>query len=530
MESLLTASGLDANAVSAFQNLPTQSEGSSVASTVPDFAGIPPASLHHNDALAQITPYNSSSASCDATPLESQPESGSWGSCDPNVFCPGWEPSEEVHQHQHQHTWVDTASNKQDLPQPHEAFLLLQEYLEDWNKAIPLFERIALTQIFQDCYAGRELDDSNAWLAIAAVLGLAHRLRGMSPVASPNDDTRAEEYKRQLLNAIPRLLLEDPTLLSVQCIIALGILLYLSADHHRAPFFISIALKMMETLGLGCKRRPVGTIVEDQWSSVFWIAFSMDTDMSIRYGRLPSRRIADLALLDLPSSPTAEGIGEIRSSNGDWVIPFFRMQAELSTIQARVCEELLATSAQFQSIDEKLERLKHDLAKWRSHWIFKMRVDQLMQEIHRSDIILLTNMEASYHITLFAIHTQASLQHRRTAGLFDGDTLLKVGQEKSQPCLADTRRFVSFVRVLPRRDMAAIYMIAHAMVASIAVLMGHAVSNPEEVTAPADLRISRAMLDIMIYLSGKCRTTECRLTRQVCQHLYQQAASVIGKK
>lgn len=543
MESLLTASGLDTtNLPPPLQEVQSQSGVGSdaMSSTTPDlvvedvanggYATMPFVPPTYGDSIAQRTPCDSSSASHDnSTALEMQPDpSYLLPMCDPDTLCQGWTLPE--HPHQHSHAWMDMGPTRQQLPPPNEALLLLQEYLEDWNKAIPLFERSALRQIFQDCYSGREIDGSNAWLAVTAVLGLAHRLRGMSPIASPEDDSLAQGYKEQLLNAVPRLLMDDPTLLSVQCLVALSMLLYLSPDNNRAPHFITTALRMMEGLGLGSARQPAGTLLEDQWNSVFWIAFSLDAEMALRYGRMPSRRVADLALLDLPSSPSNEGTGEIRSTNGEWSIPFFRLRTELSTIQARVCEELLGPSTLIQQTDQKAERLKNDLAQWRSFWIFTVPPQKLMQEIHRSDTVLLTNLEASYHNTLFAIHTHMSLQQRRTAGIFDADTLLKVGLEKSQPCLADTRRMVAFIRMLPRRDIAAIYMVTHAMVASIAVLMSHATAYPDDPSAPAELRISKAMLDVIFYLSGKCRTNECRLTRQVCQHLYQQAASAVGRK
>lgn len=535
MESLLTASGFDASGLSSLQQ--TESQASDAMSSNPDVGSDPCGFVDaglvqtYGDTVAQRTPLTSNppscAASCENTPLDPHTDAVSmWPTFEADPFTQGWNLPEDFHQH----TWVEPGPTKRGLPPPHEAILLLQEYLEDWNKAIPLFEKNTLNQIFQDCYAGSEPDDSNAWLAVAAVLGLAHRLRGMSPVASPDDESLAEGYKEKLLEAVPRLLMQDPTLLSVQCLIALGMLLYLSIDNDRAPFFISTALQMMEPLGLGSRTRPSGTVIEDQWLLAFWIAFSLDTEMCLRYGRMPSRRVADLTLLELPHSPPAEGVGELRSSAGDWSVNFLRLKAELALIQARVCEDLLSTSAQSKDVAETGEKLKQSLAEWRTLWIFRMPPENLMREVHRSDIVLLANLEASYHTTLYSLHTHMTLQHRRTAGIFDPDTVLKVGLEPSQPCLADTRRFVAFMHFLPRGDVAAIYMTSHAMVASIAVLMAHAVANPEDSDAPADLRVSRAMLDVLIHLSGKCGRAECRVVREVCQLLYQQAESVVPKR
>ncbi|ETN45140.1 uncharacterized protein HMPREF1541_10017 [Cyphellophora europaea CBS 101466] len=537
MESLLTASGLDPSA------LPLPPEGpprdsdavSSVSkdsATNIDFPSLGFGS-NYGDSIAERTPSNSNPASCEATPME--PFADPVTTCSnfgQNPLCNGWNLPDHVYQHQH--TVLDTGPTQRDLPPPHEATLLLQEYLEDWNKAIPLFGRDALVQIFQDCYAGREPEGSNAFLAVMGVLGLAHRLRGMSPVASPDDESLADAYKQHLLKAYPSLLMQDPSLLSVQCVLILGMLLYLSTDNNRAPYLVSTALRMMEPLGLGSRPSqalPDGMAADDQWVTLFWIAFALETELSLRYTRMPSWRLADLAQIELPPQTAAQGIGEIRSATGDgWSINFLRLRSELALIQARVCENVLATSTRNEDVDQAAGNLKKELEKWRSSsWVFRLNPPDLVREIHRSDLVLLTSLEANYLMTLFILETHINLRPKGTSGVWDPETILKIGLGKTPLCLADTRRFVAFLRVLPRGDVAWLYMVSHAIIAAIAILMSHATTNPEEDGVPPDIRISKAMLDVIMQLSKRCRTKDCRAIQQVCWHLYQHAESVVAK-
>jgi hypothetical protein len=546
MEAMLTNSGIDASALGSVNGTSSFGESTSAASILEESEEeekpATTAQQHggYGDTIAQRTPSTSAPASCNNTPAEHSDAAASGSMEQTSVdnangmpdfdiipdFSHPWDLGTAVHEHQHQHSWMDFSPNRSELPPPNEATLLLQEYLEDWNKATPLFEPRALCQLFQDCYSGREPEDSNSWLAVTAVLGLAHRLRGMSPLATPQDDAISEMYKDKLLRAFPNLLMQDPTLLSVQCVVALGVLFYLSADHNRTNFFLGAALDMLEPMCL--TNNVVRTTLEDQWVYTFWITFNLDADIAMRQGRLAHRRVADMDLIPLPP---AQGIGEIRSSAGDWSINYHRMRAELAIIQTKIAECLLSNSARQkpqQEVDAIATRLASELRVWKSNWIFQRSPASLRQELHRSDMILLTALEASYFQTLYAIKTHMALRERRTTAIFDPDTFLLMGRESVQPCLADARRFVHFFRVLPRGETACIYLVCYAMVATVSVLTGNACANPTDPMVAADMAAAKVMVEVCTKLSGRCRSADCRRARQVCQHLYQQAATVIG--
>lgn len=411
---------------------------------------------------------------------------------------------------QHEHLWMDNQAYE-GLPQPQEAALLLQEYLEDWNKAIPLFDRAALSQTFQDCYLGRVGQCTTDWAVVAVVLALAHKLRGMSPVATGADSKCADRHKERLLQMVPSLAMQEPSLQVVQCLVGIGILLYLDVDNNRAHLFVTMALRMMEPLEVGgCK----SVNLVDQWRSVFWVAFTLDADLALRWGRMPSRRSEEVAKY---APPTTSEQGRIYSADGDWNIDYLSLRAELSLIQARVSEKLLPSGSADAASD-----LLQELKTWRCHWIFHQAPRELSQHLHRSDVVTLAILEAAYHHTIFSIRTHVTLLSKRAAHIYDGDTLLRICKEKAQPCLQDSRRFFEFMRLLPRGEISWVYAVSHAMVSSVIVLLANATTNTSDPRLSTDMDIVRSILELMSRISANCRHPDCRQVQNVCQQLYER--------
>lgn len=495
MEGLLAASGIDARQTQASPSGTTPSEV-----------------LSQEDSSSDI-PYNGLLPSEIPSFEMGPPGISASGPAPPEVF-PFFEDGSSAEYFnipdQHVPFWMEGIAC-QDLPPPQEASLLLQEYLEDMNKAMPLFDPAVLTQTFQDCYNGSEPEDSAAWTVVLVTLAFAHKLRGMSPVASSTDAQYAELYKNKVLRTLPSLVMKDPSLQVIQCLVGLGMLLCFEADANRSHIFITMALRMMDTRDMGFTSDK---ILDDQWLNVFWIAFDMDTDLAIRWNRLPTRRYEEVVSMKLPQPSNR---GRICSADGRWQVDYLRLRSELSLIQARVSENLLRhTSA------EAADGLLQELRDWRSHLIFMQTPRELAQHFHRSDLVTLAFLEASYHTTVFSIHTHVALLGTRKNTIFDYNTLVQVSKEKTQPCVEISRRFIDFARLLPRADVAWVYRAGHVLIASAVILLSNAVSSEQDAQILADLDISVPVLDLMDHISRKCHSIDCQKILASCQQMYER--------
>jgi hypothetical protein len=95
----------------------------------------------------------------------------------------------------------------------------------DFNAAIPLFDRVTISTLFEDCYSGRSVHSTISWVTLKLVLAIAHRLRAMSPLGVRQDTENAEIYLEECLSDLNQLIVERPSLLLCQCYIAFAIVI-----------------------------------------------------------------------------------------------------------------------------------------------------------------------------------------------------------------------------------------------------------------------------------------------------------------
>lgn len=122
-------------------------------------------------------------------------------------------------------TRIRDKNKKCSLPPAEGGFFLLQEYLVDYNAATPLFDRVTISTLFEDCYSGRSVVSVISWVALKLVLAIAHRLRAMSPLGVTQDTENAELYLEECLAELNILILERPSLLLCQCYVALAVVI-----------------------------------------------------------------------------------------------------------------------------------------------------------------------------------------------------------------------------------------------------------------------------------------------------------------
>ena len=345
-----------------------------------------------------------------------------------------------------------------DLPSAHEASLMLQEYLMDFNAVIPLFDSRAIVVHFQNCYSGRPDVNGVSWGTLYVVLGIAHQLRAMIPLATPDDNIRAFKYLERCMRRLPDLLMDTPSLALIQCLLGVAIIVKGTPRSRSAALFVSIAMRLAQDMGYNARRMQNGNggIEAEQENLVFWIAFLLDADHSLRSNRLPTQSYEHIDV-ELPDEDPISGAGTVRTDVGSLKANILRLRVEMSLIQAEIMEELFSVKARRKPVTE-LTRIADlitlRLHRWRDSWVFQVNPNDLKLMLQRSEMVHVLVLEAAYFTTNCALESEIIQTGQRSdCSIFTSDMLTKQAAIKEPPCYHHARRLLELMAVSPSGDI-----------------------------------------------------------------------------
>ncbi|KAK5058843.1 hypothetical protein LTR84_011107 [Exophiala bonariae] len=424
---------------------------------------------------------------------------------------------------------------ERELPSAHEASLMLQEYLMDYNSVIPLFDRQTIALHFQDCYSGSSDVKGVSWGAVYVVLGIAHQLRAMSPLAKEDDNVRAIKYLDRCMRRIPELLMDTPSLALVQCLLGVALLVRGTPRAQSAALFVSIAMRLAQDMGYNEKRAHDGdsAFQAEQENFVFWIAFFLDADLSLRSNRLPTQSYEHIDV-NLPEDDNPGGAGILRAEVGGLRANILRIRAQMGLIQAEIMEELFSVKARRRPVTEltsMADKITLRLDQWRDNWLFQVRPNDLMRMLQRSEMVHILVLEAAYFTTTCALQSEIIQTGQRTdCSILMSDLLAQADAAKEPPCYPHARRFLELVAVCPSGHMSCTWMVFDAIVISSCVLLKRASTHPHEELSADDVRQTEFPLRIVTMLAAKTGSPDLLKIQVNCQVLLERANQALGRR
>jgi hypothetical protein len=268
---------------------------------------------------------------------------------------------------------------RMELPPLQEVLSATEVYLTTLNAILPLFHPGRLLQSINNWYAHPGRRQRMTWAAINVVLALAHRL------IPPEEATLSEGSAYYLHNAqavLSEVIMGEPHLLNVQIVIGMVMLFQGTQDLKPATMLIAIALRLAHELELHTRTaKYLDTSQVLERDRVFWIAYVLDRDISLRTGRPPVQREADIDL-EWPSAEPEDGAGNVTDADGTFPFNFLRCRVWLARIQGEVYDFMVATRGgtmdNYQR-DEDIVRLNHMLDDWISSIPPPFRPSSLLQ-------------------------------------------------------------------------------------------------------------------------------------------------------
>jgi hypothetical protein len=346
------------------------------------------------------------------------------------------------------------------LPAPQLGASLLAEFLVDFNTVFPLYRPYAIVNHLRICYEGGSDGSALAWASAYVVMGLAHRMRAMSAVATPQDDEMADWYLAHILPTLSGLLVAPPSLGLVQCLLGLAMLIRSSANTTPHALFVTTALRIAQTLAyeyfnVDCQDTECDAQDLEQQRRVFWLAFMQDTEESI-LSNIPSTHRREDITADLPETDPEDSFGAVKAAEGDWKINLFALRIRLVLLQAEAIEDILAIKARKttpQELKGKVVNVLGRLQAWRENEVCRFSPAELTQLLYRADVIHVLSLEASYFATVFRLRSFVILGMDPRINPFSMQALGKLAAQKEHGAFVEAKRVLDLLATTPHGDI-----------------------------------------------------------------------------
>ena len=184
------------------------------------------------------------------------------------------------------------------------------------------------------------------------------------PAPDPKEDLEAWGYFQNAFAATNQLMARHYTLASVQAL--LGMAMIMMAMPHQRPVTLltSSAIKIAHNLGLHRQYQyPMLSAIESaERIRVFWVAYSLDKDISLQTRQPPTQGDEDMDI----KPPSENGYGPVQPGGIHHNLFYFRTR--LAIIQGQIYRRLLSVKAGKQSPSERamaVEELEMTLQTWK---------------------------------------------------------------------------------------------------------------------------------------------------------------------
>jgi hypothetical protein len=242
-----------------------------------------------------------------------------------------------------------------ELPPQHEVLSGVNKFLTTFNTILPLFHPQRLLSRVSAWYEQPHGRDASTWGAINVVLALAYR---HIPDEEKPPKYSTLHFMNKAQSVLNDIMLGDSNLLDVQTIVGMVVLLQATSDLKPASALIPIALRLAHGLGLHTRSTSEHISMSEslERDRVFWIAYILDRDISMRTKLPPIQSQNDISI-DWPSATPADGAGLLYTADESTSFNFFLSRVQLAHIQGKVYEAMLSMSPAASDVYVRLENV-----------------------------------------------------------------------------------------------------------------------------------------------------------------------------
>lgn len=261
-----------------------------------------------------------------------------------------------------------------ELPTKQVALELVEDAFKSFNRFFPLFDEQEFLHQFHHQYTESSPRNPAWWACINVVLSLAHRFRAMRTLQTAYENTQSCGYIHNALAVVSELSILRQSLPAIQALVGMAIVLQGSPNPQVSSVLTAAAVRLAQAMGL--HRRTHDQVLParlvEQRKRVFWAAYFLDKDISLRLGQ-PFAQDDDDMDAELPTESPAD-IPLICLGDGLRKINFFNARIGLAVIQGQVYKRLYSVQAARQS-DAQKTAVAYELSSVLSYWRSSVPID-----------------------------------------------------------------------------------------------------------------------------------------------------------
>ncbi|TPR08538.1 Ferric reductase NAD binding domain family protein [Aspergillus niger] len=277
--------------------------------------------------------------------LETQPHTGNWRHAAQRSAHP-WQLSNWI-----PHVLQDGLERRifEPLPCKDTTVQLAREYFATFNHAIPLFEEASFMRSVDRQYSWNPDDSASWWISLNIALAISYRERAHASSSASDNWKKSLGHVKNALNAVVDVFLRNTDIAAVQGLLGLALYFQGTPNPQALFMFAAAAMRLAQSIGLHRENASGASPEAEQRRRVYWIAFILDSDISIRVGRPPVQDIEDYDThLPTENPPDGRGVLTIDGTR----INYFRLLAQLAQIQRLVIRQLYTVTVRQKSSDD----------------------------------------------------------------------------------------------------------------------------------------------------------------------------------
>ena len=208
------------------------------------------------------------------------------------------------------------------------------------------------------------VNDPGQWACLNVVLALAHQFQ-QGAARDMQEDRDTWGYFEAAFAVVGQLMTMHVTLWSVQALLGMALVMQGTPNQGPVSLLVSAAMKLAHRMGLHrqCQDPNISAAEIEERKWVFWIAYSLEKDLSLRMGQ-PSVQDDDDMDVELPY----EIDNNLIHSGGLTRINCFNFRARLAMIQGQIYKRLYSVKATKRTLAERVAaatELEAMLRSWR---------------------------------------------------------------------------------------------------------------------------------------------------------------------
>ena len=333
----------------------------------------------------------------------------------------------------------------------------MEKSFQNFHPEFPLFDKARFMSVLDSL--DTTVNDPGRWACLNVVLALTSQFQH-GTAQDMKEDCEIWSYFKTAFAVVGQLMTMHVTLWSVQALLGMALVIQGTPDQGPVSLLVSAAMKLAHRMGLHkrCQNPNISASEIEERKRVFWIAYSLDKDLSLRMGQ-PSAQDDDDMDVELPSEIDSSLMypGELTGIN------FFNFRARLAMIQGQIYKRLYSVKATKKAVPERVvaaTELEAMLQSWRASVpIEYMQVyyEPFLQTPTSGTIRHPIILQLLYFNSLAIIHNSlpALPRYRELRGAVDPMEI----QLLSAPLFyaTEARKAIQLLQVTPRRRYACIW-------------------------------------------------------------------------